>query len=211
MRTQTMIQYEGWEPLIRRESKTYGYTLDTCFLINAWKYPNIASYFKNHVHLGGKKIYINEVSIREAERIGYDVSSIILKLRKLLSVKIIISQVTTAVRVLGNKLESCCQFLHSGDSAILAFAKTTKTTLVTYDKNLIISCAKLGVKSLNPTKMMSANFAWWLVQWSKNKKAMWSIIDLTWLRCMVEHVREFERTIKPNSGDIWNHGIIVVE
>ena len=139
MRTQTMIQYEGLEPLIRRESKTDGYTLDTCFLINAWKNPNIASYFKNHVHLNGKKIYINEVSIREAERIGYDVSSIILKLRKLLSVKIIISQVTTAVRVLGNKLESCCQFLHSGDSAILAFAKTTKTTLVTYDKNLIIS------------------------------------------------------------------------
>ena len=159
MRTQTMIQYEGLEPLIRRESKTDGYTLDTCFLINAWKNPNIASYFKNHVHLNGKKIYINEVSIREAERIGYDVSSIILKLRKLLSVKIIISQVTTAVRVLGNKLESCCQFLHSGDSAILAFAKTTKTILVTYDKKLLISCAKLNVKSLNPTKMMRANFA----------------------------------------------------
>ena len=159
MRTQTMIQYEGLEPLIRRESKTDGYTLDTCFLINAWKNPNIASYFKNHVHLDGKKIYINEVSIREAERIGYDVSSIILKLRKLLSVKIIIYQVTTAVRVLGNKLESCCQFLHSGDSAILAFAKTTKTILVTYDKKLLISCAKLNVKSLNPTKMMRANFA----------------------------------------------------
>ena len=159
MRTQTMIQYEDLEPLIRHESKTDGYTLDTCFLINAWKNPNIASYFKNHAHLDGKKIYINEVSIREAERKGYPIWSIILKLRKLLSVKIIISQVTTAVRVLGNKLQSCCQFLHSGDSAILAFAKTTKTTLVTYDKNLIISCAKLGVKSLNPTKMMRTSFS----------------------------------------------------
>lgn len=159
MRTQTMIQYEDLEPLIRRESKTDGYTLDTCFLINAWKNPNIASYFKNHAHLDGKKIYINEVSIREAERKGYPIWSIILKLRKLLSVKIIISQVTTAVRVLGNKLESCCQFLHSGDSAILAFAKTTKTTLVTYDKKLLISCAKLDVKSLNPTKMMRMSFS----------------------------------------------------
>ena len=159
MGTLNQIHYNDLEQIAKSEAKTEGYTLDTCFLINAWKNPNIASYFKNRANLNGKKIYINEVSIREAERKGYDISSIILKLRKLLSVKIIISQVTTAVRVLGNKLQSCCQFLHSGDSAILAFAKTTKTTLVTYDKNLIISCAKLGVKSLNPTKMMRANFA----------------------------------------------------
>ena len=145
--------------MIQHKNKTEGFTLDTCFLINSWENPNIASYFKTHCNLNNKKIYINEVSIREAERIGYDVSSIILKLRELLSVKIIISQVTTAVRVLGNKLESCCQFLHYGDSAILAFAKTTKTTLVTYDKNLILSCTKLGVKSLNPTKMMRMNFS----------------------------------------------------
>ncbi len=63
------------------------------------------------------------------------------------------------MRLLGSKLESCCEFLHSGDSAILAFAKITKTTLVTFDKNLIISCSKLGVKALNPSKMMEEVFA----------------------------------------------------
>ena len=154
MRTHIMIQHESLESVDRHEPKTDGYTLDTCFLINSWKNPNIAAYFKTHFNLNNKKIYINEVSIHEVERNGYDISAIILKLRKILSVKIIISEVTNAIRILGNKLESCCQFLHSGDSSILAFAKTTRTTLVTYDKGLITSCEELGVQSLNPTKMM---------------------------------------------------------
>ena len=135
--------------MIQHKNKTEGFTLDTCFLINSWENPNIASYFKTYFNLNNKKIYINEVSIHEAERNGYDISAIILKLRKILSVKIIISEVTITIRILGNKLESYCQFLHPGDSAILAFAKTTRTTLVTYDKDLITSCEELGVQSLN--------------------------------------------------------------
>ena len=137
----------------------YGFTLDTCFLINAFENPNIATFFENHVKLSGKPIYINEICIAEAERKGFDVVSIIFNLKKLLPGKIIIKQVTTSMRILGSQLESRCQFLHSGDSAILAFAKTTKTTLVTFDKNLIISCSKLGVRCLNPSKMMEVVLA----------------------------------------------------
>ena len=136
-----------------------GYTLDTCFLINTFKNPNIASFFDNCESLRGQRVYINEICINEAERKGFDIVSIIFNLQELLSCKIIIKQVTTSMRLLGSKLESCCEFLHSGDSAILAFAKTTKTTLVTFDKNLLISCSKLGVKALNPSKMMQEVFA----------------------------------------------------
>ena len=143
----------------KNQVSSHGYTLDTCFLINTFKNPNIASFFENWENLRGKTVYINEICVEEAERKGFDITSIILNLQKLLSCKIIIKQVTTSMRLLGNKLESCCPFLHPGDSAILAFAKTTKTILVTFDKNLIISCSKLGVKALNPSKMMQEVFA----------------------------------------------------
>ena len=135
-----------------------GYTLDTCFLINTFKNPNIASFFVNRENLKDQTIYINEICLNEVQRKGFDIASIICNLQKLLSAKIVIKQVTISMRLLGSKLESCCQYLHSGDSAILAFAKTTKTTLVTFDKDLLISCSNLGVKALNPTKMMEEAF-----------------------------------------------------
>ena len=153
------MMIEPQSQIDKNQVSSHGYTLDTCFLINSFKNPNIASFFDNCENLRGKTVYINEICIQEAERKGFDIVSIIFNLQKLLSCKIIIKQVTTSMRLLGSKLESCCPFLHSGDSAILAFAKITKTTLVTFDKNLIISCSKLGVKALNPSRMMEEVFA----------------------------------------------------
>jgi len=48
MRTHIMIQHDSLQSVGGHESKTDGYTLDTCFLINSWKNPNIAAYFKTH-------------------------------------------------------------------------------------------------------------------------------------------------------------------
>lgn len=143
----------------RNQVSSNGYTLDTCFLIKTLQNPNIASFFENRENLKDQTIYINEICLNEAQKKGFDIASIICNLQKLLSARIVIKQVTISMRILGSKLESCCKYLHSGDSAILAFAKTTKTTLVTFDKNLLISCSNLGVKALNPTKMMEEAFA----------------------------------------------------
>ena len=54
--------------------------------------------------------------------------------------KIIVRDVTNVERFFGKQLENMCSLLHSGDSAILAFAKRTSTTLVTLDKNLGKTC-----------------------------------------------------------------------
>lgn len=124
--------------MIDKTQKNNGFTLDTCFLIQVQSYPKIASfYFQKGVY--GSKIFINEVALNEVEHIGFDKTNVLLKMRKLFG-KVIVKDVTNAERIFGQQLERLCPILHPGDSAILAFAKRTSTTLVTLDKNLAKSC-----------------------------------------------------------------------
>tara|TARA_Y100000590_G_C15323430_1_gene864867 strand:- start:41 stop:472 length:432 start_codon:yes stop_codon:yes gene_type:complete len=118
--------------------KKRGLTLDTCFLIQIFKHPEMASFYV-HQGLYGKKIYITEIALNEAEHVGFDKTQILLKMNKVFE-KIMVKSVSIEERLFGNRLEKTCSTLHSGDSAILAFAKRNNVTLITMDKNLARSC-----------------------------------------------------------------------
>ena len=137
MRTDVVIHVMG---------KNNGFTLDTCFLIQAYKNPEIASFYF-HKGFYGSKILINEIALNELEHNGFDKTKILLKMKELFG-KVIVKDVTNEERIFGQQLEKMCSVLHSGDSAILAFAKRTSTTLVTLDKNLAKSCKFFNVNCI---------------------------------------------------------------
>ncbi len=126
--------------------KNKGFTLDTCFLIQACKNPEIASFY-THKGIYGSKIFINEIALNEVEHNGFDKAEIVLKMKELFG-KVIVKDVTNNERLFGQKLEKLCSILHPGDSAILAFAKRTSTILVTLDKNLAKSCQFFDVNCI---------------------------------------------------------------
>lgn len=135
--------YMRTDIVIDNMGENNGFTLDTFFLIQAYKNPEIASFY-THKGIYGSKIFINEITLNEIEHVGFDKIKIILRMKELFG-KIIIKDVTNEERLFGKQLEKICSILHSGDSAILAFAKLTSTTLVTLDKNLAKSCVFFDV------------------------------------------------------------------
>jgi uncharacterized protein YacL len=129
MRTDNMIYNFG---------KNNGFTLDTCFVIQAYKNPEIASFYLQKGFYGCK-IFINEIVLNEAEHIGFDKTKLLLKMKEIFG-RVIVKDVTNEERIFGQHLENLCPVLHSGDSSILAFTKRTSTILVTLDKNLGKAC-----------------------------------------------------------------------
>ena len=132
--------------MINMSKKSNGFTLDACFLIQAYKNPPIASFCLNRGFYDSK-ILINEISLNEAEYLGFDKTEILLKMKTLFD-KIIVKDVTNEERIFGQKLENMCSILHAGDSAILAFAKRTSSTLVTFDKKLAQACRFFDVNCI---------------------------------------------------------------
>ena len=107
--------------MIDKAQKNNGFTLDTCFLIQVQKHPEITSFYF-HKGVYGSKIFINEIVLNEVERVGFDKTEILLKVKKLFG-KVIVKDVTNEERIFGQKLEKICSILHPGDSAILGRRK----------------------------------------------------------------------------------------
>jgi uncharacterized protein YacL len=129
MRTHNVIDNFG---------KNNGLTLDTCFVIQAYKNPEIALFYLQKGFYGCK-IFINEIVLNEAEHIGFDKTKLLLKMKEIFG-RVIVKDVTNEERIFGQQLENLCPILHPGDSSILAFTKRTSTILVTLDKNLGKAC-----------------------------------------------------------------------
>ena len=132
--------------MIYSKPKNNGFTLDTCFLIQAYKNPALASFYFHKEHYRSK-IFITEIALNESEHKGFDKTEILLKMKYLFG-KVIVKDVTNEERFFGQKLEKMCSVLHTGDSAILAFTKRTSTCLVTLDKNLAKSCEFFNVNCI---------------------------------------------------------------
>lgn len=132
--------------MIDDKIKNNGFTLDSCFLIQAYKNPEIVS-FCYHKGIYGSKIFINEIALNEVEHNGFDKTEILLHMKELFD-QIVVKDVTNEERIFGQKLEKLCPILHPGDSIILAFAKRTSTILVTLDKNLAKSCQFFNINCI---------------------------------------------------------------
>ena len=135
-------------------TKNKAYTFDTCTEINICKNPNIGSFLSCNSDIKNSVVFIPEITLEEAERIGFSKSEILTRLPQILGTKIIVGPITFSMHLKADALEKELALLHPGDSAILAFSLETNSTLVTYDKGLSKCCELLGVKTINPKMMM---------------------------------------------------------
>ena len=127
-----------------------GFTFDTCVGIKICENPNIGSLLACHVDFENSIIHLNSQTITEATRLGYDVEKISTQIQKLIGTSIVQGVVTERMQTDAGILEDLCPTLHAGDSQILAYAKFTKTTLVTCDKGLAEAARTVGVSVVNP-------------------------------------------------------------
>ena len=135
-------------------TKNNAYTFDTNPQINRFKNPNIGNFLVTNTEIKNSVFFIPDITLEEAERIGFSKSEILLKLSQILGAKVIVSPITFSMHLRADQLEKELPLLHSGDSAILAFALETNSTLVTSDKDLSKCCELVGVKTINPTRLM---------------------------------------------------------
>lgn len=127
-----------------------GFTFDTCVGIKICENPNIGSLLTCRVDFENSKIHLNSQTIIEATRLGYDIEQVSIKIQKLIGTSIVQGIVSERMQTGAGILEDLCPTLHAGDSQILAYAKFTKTTLVTCDKGLAEAARSVGVKVVNP-------------------------------------------------------------
>ena len=131
------------------------YNPDTCTIIEICKNPNLGTLLSCRLELDkNSKIFLNEVSLNEAENKGFSKTEVVLTLSKCFPCKVIIRQVAVNTRIFGSQLESHYANLHRGDSAILAFSISTSSTLITYDKDLLAVCKLAKVPHLNPNDFL---------------------------------------------------------
>ena len=131
------------------------YNLDTCTIIEICQNPNLGTLLYCRLGLDeNSKIFLNEVSLNEAENKGFSKAEVILTLSKCFPCKVYIKQVPVSTRIFGSQLESHYANLHRGDSAILAFSISTSSTLITYDKDLLAVCKLAKVPHLNPNDFL---------------------------------------------------------
>jgi len=130
------------------------FVLDTCAIINILENRSIADLIKCHIDCENSRVYLNSVSLDEASRKGYGKKYVISKISEYLDTLIIVKDVTEENHVNAQRLEKNCHLIHHGDSAIAAFSVDNKSTLVTYDKDLLKGCHILGIPTFSPNRMI---------------------------------------------------------
>lgn len=130
------------------------FVLDTCAIINILENRSVADLIKCHIDTKKSRVYINSVSLDEASRKGYCKKQLVLKISEYLDVLVIVKEVTNENHIEAQKLEDACSLIHHGDSAIAAFSVDNKSTLVTYDKELLKGCYVVGIPTFNPNMIL---------------------------------------------------------
>lgn len=147
-------RYENQMNEVDDQTKKW-YNLDTCTIIEICKNLNLGFLLSCILGLDEKsKIFLNEVSLNEAENKEFSKTEVILTLSKCFPCKVIVKQVPICTRIFGSQLESHYANLHRGDSAILAFSIATSSTLITYDKDLLAVCKLAKVPHVNPNDFL---------------------------------------------------------
>ena len=124
--------------------------LDTCVIINILENRSVADLIKCHIDTENCRVYLNSVSLDEASRKGYGKKQLVSKISEYLDTLVIVKEVTNENYIEAQKLEDNCSLIHHGDSAIAAFSVENKSTLVTYDKELLKGCNVVGIPVFNP-------------------------------------------------------------
>jgi hypothetical protein len=132
------------------EGSQNGFTFDTCVGIKICENPNLGSLLACRVNFENSNIHLSSQTIFEAKRLGYDVDSVLKQIQSTIGANVIKGYVTDDMQNDAEYLEEKCSTLHRGDSQILAYARTTGTTLITCDRGLAEAALLSGTKVVNP-------------------------------------------------------------
>ena len=127
-----------------------GVTLDTCVVIEICKNQNVASLLSCRFDLTDTAIHLCTQALLEAERLGYSVDAVLELIQKSMGEKIVQGVVTDEMIKDAEYLRGRCSTLHNGDDQILAYARSTCTTLVTRDKGLLQAAEIIDAPVINP-------------------------------------------------------------
>lgn len=115
--------------------------LDTNMVVYMAKSPKMTQSLKNEFELKDSEIIVTSQTKKEIEKMGMDYDSIINSLSEQLGVQIHHLEITKEIKQNSKFLNETYKPLHCGDDAILAAAITSKSTLITADRDLA-KCAK---------------------------------------------------------------------
>ena len=132
------------------DSSENGYTGDTCLGIKLCENPNVGNLLACRLNFKNSKIHLNSQVVMESKNNNYDIEIISKLLHKTTGANIIFGEITVDMQNDSEYLLRLCETLHRGDSQILAYARATKTTLLTCDKGLAAAARFCGVNVVNP-------------------------------------------------------------
>jgi hypothetical protein len=127
-----------------------GHTFDTCIAIKIFENPNISNLLSCRLNLKDTKIHLTSQTVFELKKLGYDYDQISKHIEQTIGVSIITGHITEDMENDAECLESICRTLHFGDSQVLAYSKSTGTTLVTCDRGLVEAARISNVSVVNP-------------------------------------------------------------
>jgi len=127
------------------------YTADSCVGIKVYENPNVGHMIRTRIGLDEDSVvYVTSQTKFEVTKLGYDFDKICAALSVTLGCRVVPKKITYELFQKSQMLEQDFPALHAGDSAILAFAIETKTTLITCDKDFLVAASGAGVNFVNP-------------------------------------------------------------
>lgn len=127
------------------------FTTDSCVGIKVYENPNVGYMIRTRIGLDEDSVvYVTSQTKFEVTKLGYDFDKICAALSVTLGCRVIPKKITYELFQKSRMLEQDFPTLHAGDSAILAFAIDTKSTLITCDRDLLVTASGAGVNSVNP-------------------------------------------------------------
>ncbi|MCY4491819.1 MAG: PIN domain-containing protein [Thaumarchaeota archaeon] len=125
------------------------YTLDTCVLINMYKYPNIVDLLKHKIDLANSEVHLCTRVLIECTKKGIGAGTIFKMIHRA-GAQPKYGNITGKMYREAIPLELKYSKLHTSDSHILAYASATETVLVTCDQGLGDAAESAGTCIINP-------------------------------------------------------------
>ena len=127
-----------------------GFTLDTCVGIKICDIPNLGNLLACRLNFKNSEIHFCSQMILESKHNYYDINLISKKITSSTGANVVVGSITDDMQDDAEYLLTLCETLHAGDSQILAYARATKTILLTCDKGLATAAKFCGVNVVNP-------------------------------------------------------------
>ena len=127
-----------------------GFTFDTCVAIKMCENPNLGNLLTCRLDLVNSRIHLCSQTLSEVQRLGYNLDHISREIQMAIGAEIIFQRVYDEIYLDSQYLEKMCPTLHSGDSHIIAYARASRTTLITCDRGLAEAARISDIKVINP-------------------------------------------------------------